>query len=190
MASDSTVFTLGITYDRIINALRTESDLNIPNNLKWPCSICNKNVTESMKSIRCDTCKRWCHIKCDGSSAKEYEKLVMTDSNEEWHCLYCTMKFNHENFAFALIGDTEIDKINQSDSMKFCEFLPSLECIAETDKFMNVQLQSENDYCRCTKDTRCKIASDIARNKDKKYCVNYTSKNILFMKKQTNRRLN
>ena len=125
--------------DRIINALSTGAELNVQNNLKWPCSICNKNVTDSMKGIRCDSCKKWCHIRCDGISVEEYENLVINEDIHEWHCLYCTMKFNHENFAFSLSADSDIVKINNSDSMRFCEFLPSFDCIAETDKFMNVQ---------------------------------------------------
>ena len=56
------------------------------------------------------------------------------------------MKYNHENFAFTLIGDEEIYKINNSDSMRFCESLPSFECIAETDKFMHIQTQNESDF--------------------------------------------
>ena len=66
---------------------------------------------------------------------------MVSNENDEvkWHCLYCTMKYNYENFAFTLINDVELDKINNSDSMKFCEFLPSFDCIAEIDKFMNVQ---------------------------------------------------
>ena len=132
---------------RIIQALSTDTELNNQNNLKWPCSICNKNVTESMKGIRCDTCKKWCHIKCDGTSAKEYESFVFNENDDvKWHCFYCTMKYNHENFAFTLVSDDEIVKINNSDSMRFCEFLPSFKCIAETDKFMNIQTQKENDF--------------------------------------------
>ena len=123
---------------RIIQALSTDTELNLQNNLRWSCSICNRNVTETMKGIRCDSCKKWCHIKCDGTSAEEYENMAINENDDTWHCLYCTMKHNHENFAFTLISDVEIDKMNNSDSMRFTEFLPSFECIAEADKFMNV----------------------------------------------------
>lgn len=72
-------------------------------------------------------------------SADKSEYLTTTNEDDSvlWHCLYCTMKFNHENLAFTLIGDSEIEKINNSDSMRFYEFLPSFERIAETDKYMN-----------------------------------------------------
>ena len=67
MSYSSISLKLELTHDRILEAISTETELNIPNNLKWPCSICNKNVTTNMKGLRCDTYK-WCHIKCDGMS--------------------------------------------------------------------------------------------------------------------------
>ena len=101
------------TCEKIIKAVSTETELNVPNNLKWPCSICNKNVTTIMKAVRCDNCKKWCHIKCDGTSAEEYESMVINENHDvEWHCLYCTIKQNHENIAFTLINDDEIYDIN------------------------------------------------------------------------------
>ena len=63
--------------------------------------------------------------------------------------LYCTIKTNNDNFAFTLVNTSEIDKINNSNTMKFCEFIPSFECIAETDKFTKFQLnvnENEDDF--------------------------------------------
>ena len=103
-----------------------------------------------MKAVRCDNCKKWCHIKCNGISSKEYEELVITSTNnvdsDDWHCLYCTIKFNNENFVFSLIDNSEMNKLNNCNSMSFCKFIPSFENIAETDKFMNFQPQNENDF--------------------------------------------
>ena len=156
MGTNSIVLKSDLIKDRIVEALSADKDLNSQNNFKWPCSICNKNVTDSMKGIRCDSCKKWCHIRCDGTSAEEYEYLVLNeDTSGDWHCLYCTMKSNHANFAFTLIRDDEIDKINNSDSMRFCEFLPSLECIAETDKFSNMLLNNDNDF---DQNISCKVS--------------------------------
>ena len=131
------------TYNRILEALSMDSELNTTNNLRWPCSICNKNVTSNMKAIQCDTYQKWCHIKCDGISTKVYETLMYAST--DWHCLYCTIKFNRDNLAFTLTDDSEINKINNSNSMRFCEFLPSLENITETNKFINFQLHDQND---------------------------------------------
>ena len=78
----------------------------------------------------------------------EYDFYTTTDNDDDtigWNCLYCTMKLNIENFAFTLVDFEEIHKINNSDSMKFCEFLPTFEHISETDKYVNIQLQNDSD---------------------------------------------
>ena len=93
-----------LTCERIIDALESDSELNIGNNLRWPCSICNKNVTQRMKGIKCDTCDKWSHIKCNGISSEEYDYFIKTDDvgfSVDWHCLYCTIKSNKENFAYS-----------------------------------------------------------------------------------------
>ena len=53
----------------------------------------------------------------------------------DWYCLYCTMKFNHENIPFTLSDNFELNNINNSDTMEFCKSLPSLEEIYETNNF-------------------------------------------------------
>ena len=63
-----------------------------------------------MKGLQCDTCDKWCHIRCDNMSNEEYEyyQTTIEDESIKWHCLYCTMKFNHEHFAFSLIDHSEL----------------------------------------------------------------------------------
>ena len=145
MTSNSSQIKLNQIYDRIIEAISLERELNSPNNLKSPCSICNKNVLTNQKAIQCDTCDKWCHIQCDGTSSEFYNYLMTTDDTVSWHCLYCIFKFNHQNIPFTLSDNSEINKINISDTMRFCEFLPSFEIISETSKFSNFS-QNEIDY--------------------------------------------
>ena len=120
----NTASKLGVICDRITDALCTETVFNQPNNLKWLCSICNKNVTSSMKGMQCDTCNKWCHIRCDCMTVEEYEYYTSTNNDDSvgWNCLFCSIKLNNENLAFTLVGNEEILKINNSDSMSF--FLP------------------------------------------------------------------
>ena len=47
-------------------------------------------------------------------------------------------KFHHKNIPFTLADNSEIEKINNSDTMKFCEFLPSFETILESNSILNV----------------------------------------------------
>ena len=45
------------------------------------------------------------------------------------------MKFNHQHIPFTLTDNNDIENTNNSDTMKFCENLPTLEEIHETSKF-------------------------------------------------------
>ena len=116
-----------LTCERIIEAISRDSVLNPLNSLRWPCSICNKNVTHSIKGIQCNLCDKWSHIKCNGITVNEYEHL--DDEFTEWFCLYCSIKLNHNNFPFTLVDNSEINNINNSDSMHFLQCFPNSEYI-------------------------------------------------------------
>ena len=90
MSKDFSSFRFNFTCERIIEAISSETDLNIPNNLSWPCSICNKNVTAVMKGLQCDTCDKLCHIKCNSMSVEEYEyfQTLKDEESIRWNCAY------------------------------------------------------------------------------------------------------
>ena len=98
--------------------VRNDKNLKTSNNLKFPCSICNKKQYNNQKAIQCDSCNLWCHIKCDGTSIVTYNKLMLSDEDDDsWHCLLCKVKCNHYNFPFTLCDDTEILNLHNSNSM-------------------------------------------------------------------------
>ena len=66
-----------MTTALVLEAIRNDQNLSTPNNLKFPCSICNKNVLENQKAIQCDSCNMWCHIKCDGTPIETYNKCYL-----------------------------------------------------------------------------------------------------------------
>ena len=142
MSKSATDIRLQLTYDRISEALHDNHALNPVNTLSWPCSICNKNVLQNQKAIHCDTCSKWCHIKCDGTSPEFYDYLQTMDEFE-WHCLPCVMERNHEIIPFSLCSNSEIDKVNQSDSMKFCNVLPNQDIISFSRNLTNL---SQKDF--------------------------------------------
>ncbi len=41
----------------------------------YPCGCCNKKVNPRNKAVQCDICNYFNHIRCDGISAYEYEKM-------------------------------------------------------------------------------------------------------------------
>ena len=99
----------------------------------------------NQKAIQCDTCNGWCHIKCDGTSIETYNNLILLPNSDSWHCLLCKVRENHNNFPFTLCDDIEIQNINNSNSIKFCECLPSFNVVNDVSKFSN-QYHNEVDY--------------------------------------------
>ena len=65
----------------------------------------------------------------------ESYKNIMDNEEITWKCLVCKIKFQHENIPFTLYDGTELSNINNSESMKFCDHLPSLQTILEGSKF-------------------------------------------------------
>ena len=66
------------------------------NNLRYPCGICNKSVMNNQKAIECDSCCKWIHIKCNGTTNEMYEDLKLINEmvenvpnlkSDNWWCL-------------------------------------------------------------------------------------------------------
>ena len=45
-------------------------------NPKYPCGICNKNVSSRFKALKCQNCGYWNHIRCDGIPVNMYDKIA------------------------------------------------------------------------------------------------------------------
>ena len=48
--------------------------------MKYPCGICNKNVTENTNLIICNCCNLWVHVKCTDLDKPSFERL--SEQNE------------------------------------------------------------------------------------------------------------
>ena len=70
---------------------------------------------------------------------------MLSDDTDSWHCLVCKIKSHHNNFPFTLCDDVEIQNLNNSNSLKFCESLPKFEVVSEVSKFAN-HSDNEPDY--------------------------------------------
>ncbi len=133
--TDSSHLKLNNNVDRIIGAILLGKDLNQPNRLSWPCSVCNKNCLKNQKCLQCDKCDKWCHITCDGTKLEQYRRYESYEDISNWYCLDCTVRFHHEHMAFTSCSISELININNSDTMEFCNFLPSLEVVHESSSF-------------------------------------------------------
>ena len=134
-----------MNLELVIEAIRHDKNLNKLNNLNFPCSVCNKNVLNNQKAIQCDSCNLWFHIKSDGTSIETYNNFILSEDSETWHCLLCKVKYNHIIFPFTLCDDIEIQNINNSNTARFCDFLPKFAIANEISKFSN-QYDKEVDY--------------------------------------------
>ena len=56
--------------------------------IKFPCKICKKSVNSNHRSIQCDLCDNWIHLKCNNLNDIDYN--VLKNSNEPWYCISCT----------------------------------------------------------------------------------------------------
>ena len=56
--------------------------------IKFPCKICKKFVNSNHKSIQCDLCDNWIHLKCNNLNDIDYNSL--NNSIEPWYCISCT----------------------------------------------------------------------------------------------------
>ena len=83
--------------------------LNVINaNHPFPCGICQKNVSNNQKAVFCTSCNLWIHIKCNGTTSEDYNKMIEDNNNnyenisDEWHCYKCVILNRASIFLLAL----------------------------------------------------------------------------------------
>ena len=141
-----------ISVDTILNNIISE-ELDFLNkqkpkkNFKFPCSICNSSVNSNQKALQCDTCDLWVHIKCDEVTEKTYKEYMENENkkNESWNCLVCKIKQNHKIFPFTLYNEVDLKNINNSETMRIFENLPTFEIVSEISKFSNTSSHDVDD---------------------------------------------
>ena len=136
---------MAFSIDTVINKIINEDiqpilKISMQKN-KYPCSICDKSVRNNQKAILCDTCKLWTHIKCDGTSNNDYENMIENQDDTLWHWLVCRVRLSCSLFPFTLSDIVELQNLQNSDSMRMLESLPTFD-ISEVSKFANL---SSND---------------------------------------------
>ena len=58
--------------------------------IKFPCKICENNVTNHDQVIQYDLCNSWIHIKCSDLNYTDYKFLQ--SSNDPWLCIHAAAK--------------------------------------------------------------------------------------------------
>jgi len=73
--------------------------------IKFPCNICNKPCKLNQRSIACDICHKWTHLKC--SSLTNHEFVILGNCDAPYYCIVCI-----ENLLpFQKLTDIEFDEL-------------------------------------------------------------------------------
>ena len=94
---------------------------------KNPCGICHKSVNDNQKAILCDMCDLWIHMKCNGTTVKEYEMYCKEDDNIPWMCILCSIDELASKFPFGYLSKLELNDLFGIDLPSQLELLPSYE---------------------------------------------------------------
>jgi hypothetical protein len=65
----------------------------------FPCAVCSKNVTKCQKSIYCDSCQLWTHLRCTALNNTDF--ALLSNNADTWFCPKCLRNL----FAFNSIDD-------------------------------------------------------------------------------------
>ncbi|CAG2211418.1 unnamed protein product [Mytilus edulis] len=71
---------------------------NSKNQPKYPCTNCKKGVIATSKSISCDLCEQWSHVRCTKTiTIKQYEEYVKNSTNFSYICGNCSLQHLSSN---------------------------------------------------------------------------------------------
>ena len=97
---------------KAVNLLKNKADHTLTTtsscNIKYPCGICKKSVNKNQKAINCSVCSEWVHIKFNGVSVNEYEKLVEEEESIPLQCILCDIEDMASKFPFCCLSKLEL----------------------------------------------------------------------------------
>ena len=108
-----------------------------PTNQYPSCGICHKNVSDHQKSVYCNNCNLWVHIKCNNISISEYHELEKESDDIPWFCLKCTTVM----FPFGLLDNNELSNLYDCNFPSWVDTIPSFEITSDL-----VNLPNLDDY--------------------------------------------
>ena len=165
--------------DFIIDSINASKKSNCEKNkctsvsVKYPCGICQNEVKNNDKSVKCSKCSFWIHIRCNGISVDEYKAMIERNNihpelieDEEWNCMNCTLSERANIFPFGFESNYNLNCINSSNSMKLLEMVPEFE-IASNISIINSSQDIdanvvENINCKYyTNDEFCNLTQNI-----------------------------
>ena len=84
-------------------------------------------MNRNQKAIYCTVCLNWIHRKCNGTSNKEYDELVLEDDSTPWQCILCNTEEMAAKFLFTYSTNMELNDLYGLDFPSQLQLLPSYE---------------------------------------------------------------
>ena len=120
---------------------------------KFPCRICEKNVSDKDKALQCGLCGLWVQIKCNNLNYLDYRYLQ--SSNESWYCIECCSTIfpfdsllSNKNFH-SCCANTDNNNTHWIDLENYCNSSLSLKDSSNLEllvnQFNNATSENSND---------------------------------------------
>ena len=75
---------------------------------RYPCVVCSTEVRN--QGICCDSCDRWCHLKCSWLSEEEF--YILGNCNDSWYCPACCLPNFTTFFETSTTTDLDVTASN------------------------------------------------------------------------------
>ncbi len=123
-------------------------------NPKFPCGVCQKNVTRNQKSIQCSKCCFWIHAKCNNISNAEFDNLSKEMDNVPWYCINCEINKNASIFPFGNEENEDFLKVFDLKSPCFADCTPTYEITSHLTNLPNLSDYDIDEQMPQTLDSR------------------------------------
>ena len=84
-------------------------------------------MNKNQKVIFCTVCLNWIHRKCNGTSNKEYDSLVLEDDSTPWQYILCNIEEMAAKSPFTHSTKMELNDLYCLDFPSQLQLLPSYE---------------------------------------------------------------
>ena len=151
-----------VQVNTVVNNTETpESSKSTKNKKKCKCGKCLKVIRDHLKLINCDTCLKYYHVKCSGTTTNKF--LEVKGKNEKWACFNCISKSmpfsNTDNNELYLEMENKANLVNSTPSFSIQSLLDEMPGQNfETDEFMSQTISSK--YFTPAEFLECKLPSN------------------------------
>ena len=90
---------------------------------EFNCGKCNKLIPKHIRIIKCDSCKKFLHVKCCGVNHKTFNSLKQL--NNVWNCDKCV---KHTLNTADISTESDVTECKPSNSISTTKFKKKSKC--------------------------------------------------------------